>query len=128
MKKEEIKNGQSSSPIIFACAGCSFAGQIAYQVALNIDETGFAEMSCLAGVASGKKSFIKKLNNKKVILIDGCPIECAKGVFDKLRLSVDSHVNLKTYGIKKSIPPADLSLDELSNKIITDIENKKIVN
>lgn len=37
-------------PIVYACSGCSEAGQLANQVALESDHRGLAEMSCLAGV------------------------------------------------------------------------------
>lgn len=88
--------------IIFACAGCSKAGQAAYQIALELDRRGAGEMSCLAGIAAGKPSFDKKIHGKKVLTIDGCPIECSKAVFENRNIPVDVHVQLKDHGVKKT--------------------------
>ena len=99
-----MKKQQENDYIVFACAGCSHAGQVAYKLALAIDEKGIAEMSCLAGVAAEKPSFLRKVQDKKVMAVDGCPIECAKGIFDKLNIPVDHHIRLKEYGVKKNQP------------------------
>lgn len=88
--------------ILYACAGCSKGGQAAYQTALALDDKKVAEMSCLAGIASGNYSFVKKIRNRKIIAIDGCPIECAKNVLQKQGLTVSEHVQLKWYGIRKN--------------------------
>jgi hypothetical protein len=39
-------------PLVFACSGCSNAGQLANQVALELNRRGVAEMSCLATSAA----------------------------------------------------------------------------
>ena len=42
-------------PILFARAGCSNAGRLAYDVSRALDAGGDAERSCLAGVAARKQ-------------------------------------------------------------------------
>ena len=106
-----------SSYIVFACAGCSRAGQAAYQVALELDQHGTAEMSCLAGIASEKPSFFRKIKNKKIITIDGCTTECSKGVFDKTGIHVDLHVKLKEYGLRKNGPINDYDIKRLVEEV-----------
>ncbi len=91
---------KSKDFIVFACAGCSRAGQAAYSVALELDKRETAEMSCLAGIASEKPSFYRKIKDKRIITIDGCTTECSKGVFDKAGIQVDVHIKLKEYGIR----------------------------
>ena len=104
--------------IAFACAGCSHAGQVAYKLGLALDEKGLAEMSCLAGVAAQKPSFLRKIRNKKIMVIDGCPIECAKGIFDQQGITVDAHVRLKELGVKKNQPrEEDKDMDGLIAKL-----------
>jgi uncharacterized metal-binding protein len=93
---------ESRKPILFACAGCSNAGRAAYDVAQELDQRGVAEMSCLAGVAAGKKSFLRKLDGREVWVVDGCPIHCALGVLEQIGKNVDVHVKLLDYGIRKS--------------------------
>ena len=99
-----MKKHRKNDCIVFACAGCSHAGQVAYKLALAIDQKGLAEMSCLAGVAAEKPTFLRKIKNKNVIAVDGCPIECSKGVFDRLGIPVHQHIRLKELGVKKNQP------------------------
>ena len=103
--------------IVFACAGCSRAGQAAYKIALGLDEHGAAEMSCLAGIASEKSSFHRKIKNKKIITIDGCTTECSKGVFDKSGIKVDIHIKLREYGIRKNGPINDYDIKRLVEEV-----------
>ncbi len=103
--------------IVFACAGCSRAGQAAYSVALGLDKHGTAEMSCLAGIASGKPSFFRKIKDNRVITIDGCTTECSKGVFDNAGIRVDVHIKLKEYGIRKNGPVNDYDIKRLVEEV-----------
>ena len=61
-----MEKPQQDNSIVFACAGCSHAAQVAYKLALALDEEGIAEMSCLAGVAAEKPSFLRKIHNRKI--------------------------------------------------------------
>lgn len=103
--------------VVFACAGCSRAGQAAYSVALELDKRETAEMSCLAGIAAEKPSFYRKIKDKKIIAIDGCPTECSKGVFDKAGIRVDVHVKLKDYGIRKNGPVNGYDINRLADEV-----------
>jgi uncharacterized metal-binding protein len=92
------------SPIVFACAGCSNAGKLSYDLARALDERGAAEMSCLAGVAARKPNFLKQLRGRDVWIIDGCPIECAAGALEAAGQRVDVHVKLHRLGVRKHEP------------------------
>jgi uncharacterized metal-binding protein len=91
-------------PLVFACSGCSNSGQLANEVALELNRRGVAEMSCLAGVGAAKAHFLKKLAKREVWVVDGCPIECALGIFDQLRECVDIHIRLHDLGVRKNDP------------------------
>jgi uncharacterized metal-binding protein len=54
-------NDETDKAVVFACAGCSAAGRLAYDLALDLDRRQVAEMSCLAGLAAELKPFVKKL-------------------------------------------------------------------
>jgi uncharacterized metal-binding protein len=104
----------ASLPIVYACAGCSNAGRLSYNLARAIDDRGAAEMSCLAGVAARKPTFLKQLRGREVWLIDGCPIECAGGVMREAGLAVDVHVKLHQLGVRKHEPaPSPERFEEL---------------
>lgn len=91
-------------PVVFACAGCSNAGKLSYDLGRELDERGAAEMSCLAGVAARKPNFMKQIRGRAVWVIDGCPIECGRGVFDEVGEGVDAHVRLHRLGVRKHEP------------------------
>lgn len=93
---------QSKPPVVFACSGCSSAGQLANNVALELDRRGIAEMSCLAGIGAAKQHFLKKLAGRAVWIVDGCPIECSLGVFGRIREPVDVHLRLYELGVRKA--------------------------
>ena len=94
-------------PIVFACSGCSNAGQLANRLALEFNRRGLAEMSCLAGFAAGKTHFLKKLQAREVWIIDGCPLECSVGVFDQVLQHVDVVIRLHELGVRKNDPELD---------------------
>lgn len=99
-KIEEII--ESEKPIVFACAGCSFAAKLSWDLAKELDRQQLAEMSCLAGVGARKKYFLNKLINRKIWVIDGCPIECGKGIFCQINTPINRHIKLFELGFQKN--------------------------
>ena len=95
----------SSLPLVYACAGCSLAGRVAYDIAQELTHRKVAQMSCLAGIAADLPVFTKQLHDREVWVIDGCPLECAKGIFDKEHRPVDRHIRLREYGVPKNESP-----------------------
>jgi uncharacterized metal-binding protein len=92
-------------PLVYACAGCSFAGRLAYEVALELDARGTAEMSCLAGVAAKHPHFLRQLEGREAWIIDGCAIGCAQGVFAQVGRPAERQIRLDELGIRKHRPP-----------------------
>lgn len=105
-------------PILFACSGCSFAGRLAYDLALELDRRGTAEMSCLAGLGASHPAFTRKLKDREVWIIDGCPITCSQGVFERNGDAVDRHIRLHDLGFEKEIPPeGGVDMDQLVEQV-----------
>lgn len=106
-------------PLVFACSGCSSAGQIANHLALELDRRGVAEMSCLAGIGAAKPHFLRKLHDRPVWVIDGCPIECCQGVFDQADEHVDRNIRLYELGVRKNTPlPTGAQWDALLKAVL----------
>ncbi|MFN3406015.1 MAG: putative zinc-binding protein, partial [Cytophagaceae bacterium] len=105
----------------FAVAVVSGAGQIAYKLALVLNENGIAEMSCLAGLASGGKTFLHKIKNRKVWIIDGCSIECSKRILHNNKINAEKHISLAKIGIKKNTDPQSADI----NRLLSLISNNK---
>ena len=89
-------------PLIYSCSGCSNNAQLTNDVALALDKTGQAEMSCIAGVGGGVKNLVKKAQSGRVIVaLDGCQLHCVKGCLAQHDISPTLHYTLTEHGIKK---------------------------
>lgn len=114
------------APVVFACAGCSFAGQLAYQLALELDRRGHAEMSCLAGVGAEKPVFFRKMQGREVWVVDGCPIACGQGIFDRVGRSAPFYIRLHDLGYKKTVPPEDgVDMDRLIEQALAEVARQR---
>lgn len=93
---------------IFACSGCADVGGLADQVARKLTRDGVGRMFCLAGI-SGKVSGIVKSAEAatKVLVIDGCPLDCAKKTMELAGFSGFMHLNISDVGFQKGESPAN---------------------
>jgi len=109
-------------PIVFACSGCSKAGKLAYDLAQELDRRGIAEMSCLAGVGARKLHFLRQLRGRATWVIDGCPIQCALGVFHQAQQNVDAHIRLHDLGVRKgSRPLSNVNMEPLVHSALQQV-------
>jgi uncharacterized metal-binding protein len=110
---------KKDTPVIFACAGCSAAGRLAYDLAIELDQRQAAEMSCLAGVAAELAPFKRIVAGRPAWVVDGCPIQCARAIFDRLGYPIHYHIRLETHGVRKAIGlPAGMSLSALADSVL----------
>jgi uncharacterized metal-binding protein len=93
--------------IIYACSGIgSNVGQLANTAACRLANEGFSSGSCLAGVGGGVEKLIgigKSADER--IVIDGCPVACAKKILDDRNLSIDRYIMITGLGIEKTPGP-----------------------
>ena len=91
-----------TKPLIYSCSGCSSAAQMANYIAVAIDRSGDAEMSCIAGVGGNVKKLLKTaLSGRKIIVLDGCPLSCARACLRNHGVEPAVHVELSRLGVKK---------------------------
>ncbi|EQM75976.1 putative zinc-binding protein [Stutzerimonas stutzeri] len=89
-------------PLVYACSGCSNVAQLANSLAVRLDRTGLAEMSCIAGVGGGVAALVNKARSGRPMLaIDGCPLHCAKACLEQHGVTPDVHITLSSYGLRK---------------------------
>ena len=89
-------------PLVYACSGCSSAAQLANHVAVRLDRSGVAEMSCIAGVGGDVPSLLKTAHSgRPVIALDGCPLVCVKSSLARHGIEPDRHYQLQHYGVRK---------------------------
>ena len=97
MNTNEIMN-----PIVYSCSGCSSAAQMANYIAVQMDRNRTAEMSCIAGVGGNVKKLVQTAHSgRKIIVIDGCPLACAKACLNNHLIEPDVHIELTSFGVTK---------------------------
>lgn len=107
-----MSNGYKSLPLVYACSGCSSAAQLANYVAVRLDRQGTAEMSCIAGVGGDVPALLKVAHSgRSILVIDGCPLVCAKRSLERHGITPDKHMQLAESGVKKRLH-ADFDPDE----------------
>jgi len=61
-----------------------------------------AEMSCIAGVGGDVPALVKTAKSgRPMLVLDGCPMECARNCLKRHGIVPDQHVQLHDYGVKK---------------------------
>lgn len=93
-------------PLVYACSGCSDAGELADRIARRLDAEGAAEMSCLAGIGGRVRSLMKRAADAdRIAVVDGCPLPCAGHTLKAAGFRVFSHLGLQEVGFRKGSCP-----------------------
>ena len=91
----------SGLPVVYACSGCSSAGQMANYVAVELDRRGFAEMSCVAGLGGNVRPVLDTARDAaQISVLDGCPLNCARRCLERHGIVPDRHYVLTEYGVR----------------------------
>ncbi len=89
-------------PLVYSCSGCSSAAQMANYIALKMDRNHMAEMSCIAGVGGNVKKLVRTASaGRKIIVIDGCPLACAKACLANHNIKAEVAIELTALGVSK---------------------------
>ncbi|MDO9569606.1 MAG: putative zinc-binding protein [Hydrogenophaga sp.] len=89
-------------PLVYACSGCSSAAQLANFVAVRLDRSGLAEMSCIAGVGGDVPALLKTAHSgRPIVALDGCPLVCVKSSLARHGITPTQHHPLQRYGVRK---------------------------
>ncbi|MEI7612653.1 MAG: putative zinc-binding protein [Betaproteobacteria bacterium] len=89
-------------PLVYACSGCSSAGQMANYIALELDRRKAAEMSCIAGVGGDVPHLARiSLSGRPILALDGCPFQCVKSCLAQCGVAPTKHIMLHKKGVKK---------------------------
>jgi len=92
--------------VVYACSGCSDAGELADRIARRLAGAGVAEMSCLAGVGGRVKPLMNKAAGAEHILaIYGCPLNCTRHTLELAGFKPSSHLELHRLGLRKGSCP-----------------------
>lgn len=101
------KNGSRAGgqTLIYACSGASDVGELADRSARRLAADGIGRMTCLAGVGSKANGFIAMAAEaSRLLVIDGCPQECAKKTIEAAGFQEAIHMRLDSLGSEKGLP------------------------
>ena len=91
-------------------------------LALQLDRKSVAEMSCIVGVGGNVKKLLHTAKSGlPIVVIDGCPLSCAKACLNNHDIQPTHHFELSKFGVAKKYH-ADFNLEE-ANKILQTLEN-----
>jgi uncharacterized metal-binding protein len=96
------KNGT----VVYACSGCSDAGELADRIARRLAREDAAEMSCLAGIGGRVKTLVNRAAAaERILAIDGCPLNCARHTLELAGFKNFDHLELHKLGMRKNSCP-----------------------
>ena len=89
--------------LFYACSGGANVGEIADRAARELMFEGQGSMFCLAGIGAGIEGMVQTARDADVnLVIDGCPMDCAKKVFEKAGITNYRYVKVTDLGIEKA--------------------------
>jgi len=108
MNANDAKTTTPGKPttVVYACSGCSDAGELADRIARRLSREGAAEMSCLAGIGGRVKPLVNKATGaERILAIDGCPLNCTRHTLELAGFKNFEHLELHRLGMKKNACP-----------------------
>ena len=93
-------------PVVYACSGGSDVGELTDRIARQLTREGAAEMSCLAGIGGRVKHLLAVAERaQRILVIDGCPINCARKTLELAGVRHFDHLGLDELGFRKGECP-----------------------
>lgn len=116
-----------SNRMIIWCAGAANVGQMTNQIAMELSEEGFGKRFCLAGIAAHRDGFVRSVKDAgQMLVLDGCPVACARRIIEHVDAVVKNHFVLTEWGIEKKMR-CDLdreALDRIKEGIKKALQNE----
>jgi len=88
--------------LLYACSGGANVAEIADCAARELMFSGCGTMFCLAGLGADIQGMIQTAKDADLnVVIDGCPMDCAKKVFDRTGVTNYRQIKVTDLGIEK---------------------------
>ena len=117
--------------IILACDGASSVGQIGHEVAVKLtkENPDMARMCCITAIGANSEVHLDIARKaKRLIVINGCQLECASKVVRSKGIEPDYEITVAKEGVKK-LPSLDFSredVERIATKIVNDLKREEI--
>ncbi len=117
---KETEKAQALTMDMISCSGASNTGCYADRVSRILTESGQTGMICLPKVAINDRKLIDKLKttDRTIVVIDGCPLNCAQKILIEHGITRFEHINTTDFGITKGKTPLmDRKINEMIDHI-----------
>jgi uncharacterized metal-binding protein len=99
---DEVCSCKAEEVVLLPCSGGSNCGQIANQAAVKLTEEGVGNIYCLAGIGAHIEGMVESARSaKRVVVLDGCQVACAKKTVEHVGLVVTDWICVTDEGIDK---------------------------
>jgi uncharacterized metal-binding protein len=89
--------------LIYACSGAANVAEISDHAARQLMAEGLGQMFCLAGLGAGIPNMIQTARDADLnLVLDGCPLDCARLIFEKAGLKNVKVIRITDHGITKA--------------------------
>ncbi|MDQ1353317.1 MAG: hypothetical protein QG657_3623 [Acidobacteriota bacterium] len=93
--------------LIFPCSGAADVGEISDRAARKLTVMGTGKIFCLAGIGGNISGMIASAKGAdKVLVIDGCPVDCARKTMEERGIDGFLHFRVTDLGMEKAKSPA----------------------
>ncbi len=111
--------------IVLACDGAASVGQVGHAVAVKLtNKVENTRMCCLSAVAARSPTHVGIAEKaKKLIVINGCPNECASKILRQLNIKPTYEIIISKENVEK-IPTLDFNDDDvnrITEKIVSEV-------
>jgi len=94
--------GKTKTVLLYACSGGANVAEISDKAARELMFEGKGTMFCLAGLGGNVQGMVQTARDADVnLVIDGCPMDCAKKAFDRHGLTNYRQIKVTDLGIEK---------------------------
>ena len=88
--------------LFYACSGGANVAEVADRAARELMFSGEGSVFCLAGIGAKIPQMVETAKNADLnVIIEGCPLDCAKKIFDQAGLTNYIQVKVTDLGIEK---------------------------
>jgi uncharacterized metal-binding protein len=88
--------------LFYACSGGANVAEVADRACRQLMDEGAGTMFCLAGLGAGIEGMIQTARDADLnAVIDGCPMDCAKKIFDQAGLENTVQLKVTDLGFEK---------------------------
>jgi uncharacterized metal-binding protein len=94
--------GEARTVLLYACSGGANVAEASDRAARELMLDGSGTMFCLAGLGADIQGMIQTARDADVnLVIDGCPMDCAKRIFDRHGVTNYRQIKVTDLGIEK---------------------------